>query len=243
MAASRGVAASMRAPRRPSASRTPTVVTLGRREWVALHTPGHTPDHLCLFDPDDGVAAVGRPRAAHDHAAHLGHRPRRRSRWRVLRLARPDDRARRRHQVLPAHGHPFDDLAGPGRASRTTTRSGSTRLRSASAELGRAASVRELMQHLFSPAGVGPMAESETYAHLEHLRLAGQADAAPRTTSSSTPSPSSSALSRSGRASPRGGRAEAVGGALGAGRHRVRRRGRRWSRTRPRRHARPRPGS
>ena len=33
------------------------------------------------------------------------------------------------------------------------------------------------MQHLFSERAWGSMAESETYAHLEHLRLAGQAAA------------------------------------------------------------------
>jgi hypothetical protein len=32
------------------------------------------------------------------------------------------------------------------------------------------------MQHLFSPRAWGSMAESETYAHLEHLRLQGNAE-------------------------------------------------------------------
>ena len=50
------------------------------------------------------------------------------------------------------------------------------RLTTASHELGRAASVNELMQHLFSPRAWGSMAESETYAHLEHLRLGGMAE-------------------------------------------------------------------
>ena len=31
------------------------VLVLGGREWVAVHTPGHTIDHLCLYDPNDGV--------------------------------------------------------------------------------------------------------------------------------------------------------------------------------------------
>src|SRR3954454_17978052 len=34
-------------------------VTFGKREWVSVHTPGHTPDHLCLFDPNDGVLLSG----------------------------------------------------------------------------------------------------------------------------------------------------------------------------------------
>ena len=40
----------------------------------------------------------------------------------------------------------------------------------------RRAPVPELMQHLFSERAWGWMAESETYAHLEHLRLAGHAE-------------------------------------------------------------------
>jgi hypothetical protein len=34
--------------------------------------------------------------------------------------------------------------------------------------------VHELSQHLFSPRAQGPMADSETFAHLEHLRRAGE---------------------------------------------------------------------
>ena len=45
-----------------------------------------------------------------------------------------------------------------------------------SREIGRAASVREFSEHLFHPRSWGSMAESETYAHLEHLRLRGEAE-------------------------------------------------------------------
>jgi len=38
------------------------------------------------------------------------------------------------------------------------------------------ASVQAFSQRLFHPRSWGPMAESETYAHLEHLRIAGDAD-------------------------------------------------------------------
>ena len=51
------------------------------------------------------------------------------------------------------------------------------RLRIVQRLAGGTASVNELMQHLFSPRAWGSMAESETYAHLEHLRLGGQAGA------------------------------------------------------------------
>jgi len=34
-------------------------VTLGDDEYVALHTPGHKNDHLCLYAPDSGVLFSG----------------------------------------------------------------------------------------------------------------------------------------------------------------------------------------
>ena len=34
-------------------------IKLARREWVAMHTPGHTYDHLCLYDPEFGVVLTG----------------------------------------------------------------------------------------------------------------------------------------------------------------------------------------
>ena len=35
------------------------VVRLARREWVAVHTPGHTSDHLCLYDPVEKLFLSG----------------------------------------------------------------------------------------------------------------------------------------------------------------------------------------
>jgi len=34
--------------------------------------------------------------------------------------------------------------------------------------------VNEFAQHLFSPRAQGSMADSEAYAHLEHLRILGE---------------------------------------------------------------------
>ena len=34
-------------------------IRLAGREWVAVHTPGHTDDHLCLFDPEGRVMLSG----------------------------------------------------------------------------------------------------------------------------------------------------------------------------------------
>ena len=76
--------------------------------------------------------------------------------------------------VLPAHGHPFDDLAGRAKAIQEHHVERLDLLRQAAEELGRPATVQELSTHLFSPRAQGPMADSETFAHLEHLRLAGE---------------------------------------------------------------------
>ncbi|MEZ5269609.1 MAG: MBL fold metallo-hydrolase [Microthrixaceae bacterium] len=32
---------------------------MGGRDWQAIHTPGHTGDHLCLWDPESGVLLSG----------------------------------------------------------------------------------------------------------------------------------------------------------------------------------------
>jgi glyoxylase-like metal-dependent hydrolase (beta-lactamase superfamily II) len=152
------------------------VVMLGRREWVSMHTPGHTPDHLCLYDPTNGVVLSG------DHVLptitpHIGamdgvaEDPLREFFHALDRMAAlPDVKV-----ALPAHGHPFHDLAKRCVEIEEHHDGRLNRLRDASKELARPASVHELMQHLFAPRAWGSMAESETYAHLEHLRLDGEA--------------------------------------------------------------------
>jgi glyoxylase-like metal-dependent hydrolase (beta-lactamase superfamily II) len=151
------------------------VVTLARREWVALHTPGHTHDHLCLYDPTEGVLLSG------DHVLPTitPH---------IAGIGTQDDPLREFFasldkvatlpgvcHVLPAHGTPFAGLADRVAHIKVHHEERLERLRAASADYGRPATVNELMRHLFSERAWGPMAESETYAHLEHLRLAGEA--------------------------------------------------------------------
>jgi glyoxylase-like metal-dependent hydrolase (beta-lactamase superfamily II) len=166
----------MKVPRPSRRLEDAQVVSFAGREWVALHTPGHTLDHLCLYDPTEGIVLSG------DH---------------VLPTITPHisgvdgagdplalffdslDRMTKLEDVkivLPAHGHPFNDLNGRVDAIKLHHDERLARLGAASAEIGRSASVRELMQHLFSERAWGWMAESETYAHLEHLRLSGHAD-------------------------------------------------------------------
>jgi glyoxylase-like metal-dependent hydrolase (beta-lactamase superfamily II) len=149
-------------------------IGLARREWVALFTPGHTNDHLCLFDPEGGVLLAG------DHVLptitpHISGLVEGDSLDRYMSSL---DRVASLEGVtvaLPAHGHPFHDL--PGRVNEIKRHHDERldRLRAISADLGWA-SVTDVSRQLFAPRSWGSMAESETYAHLEHLRHRGQAE-------------------------------------------------------------------
>lgn len=152
-------------------------ISLAGRDWVAVHTPGHTEDHLCLFDPADGAFLSG------DHVLptitpHIGDLathddPLAEFFASLDKVAQLDDRT---SAVLPAHGDPFTDLRGRAEAIKHHHLERLEVLRSASRTLGRPATVSELSTHLFKPRSLGPMADSETYAHLEHLRLLGDAE-------------------------------------------------------------------
>jgi glyoxylase-like metal-dependent hydrolase (beta-lactamase superfamily II) len=149
------------------------VVTLGKREWVALHTPGHTNDHLCLFDAADGIVLTG------DHVLptitpHIsglvaGADPLNEFFKSLDKVAGLDGV----RLALPAHGHPFHDLTGRAHAIRDHHGERLDTLRVAAKELGDA-TVEEYSHKLFQPRSWGQMAESETYAHLEHLRQTGE---------------------------------------------------------------------
>ena len=148
-------------------------VSLARRDWVAMHTPGHTYDHLCLYDPEYGVVLTG------DHVLpsitpHIsGMTPE------ADPLALFIASLNRMTEIadvsiaLPAHGHPFEDLAG--RALRTIEHHEERLdiIRDAVHRLPNG-TVPEFMRVLFRERSWGDMAESETYAHLEHLRELGE---------------------------------------------------------------------
>jgi len=149
------------------------VVRFARREWVAMHTPGHTHDHLCLFDPEHGVVFTG------DHVLpsitpHISgiadhHDP-------LALFVQSQQRMIDMTGVtiaLPAHGHPFTDLAG--RAAHIIEHHDErlNLIRGARGDLPNG-TVHDFMQVLFQPRSWGGMAESETYAHLEHLRELGE---------------------------------------------------------------------
>lgn len=154
-------------------------ITLARREFVAVHTPGHTVDHLCLFDPEGGVMICG------DHVLptitpHI-------SGMTTARDPLHDfftslDRVADFDGVqlgLPAHGQPFTDLAGRVDDIKRHHIERLDLLRASSDRLG-SADVASYMRELFKERAWGPMAESETFAHLEHLRICGEAQVARR---------------------------------------------------------------
>ncbi len=150
-------------------------IKLAGRDWIAVHTPGHTDDHLCLFDPTEGCMLCG------DHVLptitpHIGGMGTSRDPLGVFfdSLDKVATYGPRVKVALPAHGHPFSDLAGRANEIKVHHAGRLDKLRATADELDRPATVMEMSTHLFSARAQGSMADSETFAHLEHLRLAGE---------------------------------------------------------------------
>ena len=151
------------------------VLELGGREWVSVHTPGHTEDHLCLWDADNGVMITGDhvlPTIT-PHISGLGDSADPLAQFfDSLELMKTFDNVK---TVLPAHGLAFEDLPARAEAIATHHHERLDQLRAASDVVG-AGTVEDYMKQLFKPRSWGPMAESETYAHLQHLKLRNQAE-------------------------------------------------------------------
>ena len=151
------------------------VLELANREWFVVHTPGHTSDHFCLHDPDTGLFLSGDhvlPTIT-PHISGISSSPDPLSSffYSLDRVAEISKVAR----VLPAHGHPFDDLRSRSDAIKRHHHERLAKVKAISRELG-PATVQAFSKKLFQPRSWGAMAESETFAHLEHLRIAGQAE-------------------------------------------------------------------
>ena len=148
-------------------------VMFAGREWQSIHTPGHTHDHLCLFDPTEGVMLSG------DHVLptitpHIGA-------WQpqIDPLAQFFSSLKRMTTfegvttVLPAHGHPFSDLAGRANHIIDHHIERLDTIRESVDMLGNA-NVNDHMKLRFKERSWGDMAESETFAHLVHLEELGE---------------------------------------------------------------------
>lgn len=151
-------------------------VRLADRDWFAVHTPGHTPDHLCFYDPQEGVLLSG------DHVLptitpHIAGNPDLKDPLATF-FASLDKVAALTDLtcVLPAHGHPIEDLAGRCDQIQVHHADRLQVLRDAAGE-HRDAPVQAWMKVLFKERSWGEMAASETFAHLEHLRLSGSGTA------------------------------------------------------------------
>jgi glyoxylase-like metal-dependent hydrolase (beta-lactamase superfamily II) len=154
------------------------VVRLARRDWIAVHTPGHTSDHLCLYDPEERLFISG------DHVLptitpHIAGAGPGGGLLYDDPLAEFFNSLRRMHDfdvrlVLPAHGHPFTDLAGRADHIIDHHEERLDMLRNSIDQVPSGV-VADYMRIMFKERSWGDMAESETFAHLEHLRQLGQA--------------------------------------------------------------------
>lgn len=151
------------------------VLRLAGREWFVFHTPGHTQDHFCLHDPESGIFLAGDHvlPSITPHISGISSSPDPLATffYSLDRVGEIEDV----EQVLPAHGHPFHDLRARCEAIQRHHHERLEKMKAIGRELG-PASVAAFSEKLFKPRSWGPMAESETYAHLEHLRVAGDAD-------------------------------------------------------------------
>jgi glyoxylase-like metal-dependent hydrolase (beta-lactamase superfamily II) len=166
LGANRFVGKAMRAPTPTHRLRNNQPVTLAGREWFAMHTPGHTLDHLCLYDPE-GKTFISGDHVLPTITPHIGgigtgEDPMRRFFDSLRRAGALTDVT----IALPAHGDVIHDLFThhEGRLDR---------LREALATDG-AATVEDMSHVLFRKERWGHMAESETYAHLEYLKTDGE---------------------------------------------------------------------
>ena len=149
------------------------VIKLARREWVVVHTPGHTADHLCLYDPEYGLMLSGdhvlptiTPHIAgmtesQDPMADFFSSLKRMSDFKDVKIA------------LPAHGHPFKNLIERSNDIIVHHNQRLDTIRQSAEELGDG-TVTDYMKGLFKERSWGTMAESETFAHLKHLEQIGE---------------------------------------------------------------------
>ena len=162
-------------PRLTHTVRHGSAIRLAGRDWFVWHTPGHTADHLCLHDPEHGIFLAGDHvlPSITPHISGLGdiRDPLQAFYDSLDRVAEIADVGR----CLPAHGHPFSNLGERVDAIKRHHAERLDKLRAISKQLG-PATVRDFSRQLFHERSWGNMAESETYAHLEHLRLRGEAE-------------------------------------------------------------------
>lgn len=165
---------SVRSPRPDRRVNDGQILGMAGRNWMAVHTPGHTGDHLCLYDPDQGLLISGDhvlpTITPHVSALGSGSDPLGTYLESLDKVA-----ALEVDLVLPAHGLEWKDLAGRvgdiiGHHDRRFDD-----LARVSAEFGRPATTIEFSRRVYPERLWGFLAESETFAHLVHLEAHGAA--------------------------------------------------------------------
>jgi glyoxylase-like metal-dependent hydrolase (beta-lactamase superfamily II) len=147
-------------------------VTLGGRDWYGLFTPGHTDDHLCLYDEEGGVLLSGDqvlPTITPHISGLIPEDP-------LAQYIESLDRLAELpfvEIVLPAHGQPFRNLPGRTAEIKAHHVERLEKLRRL-CDVPEWTSVVDLTHQLFAQRSWGSMAEAETYAHLERLRVLGE---------------------------------------------------------------------
>ena len=147
---------------------------LADRDWFVVHTPGHTVDHLCAWDPETGTLLTGDHvlPSITPHVSGVRKADSLQSYLATLDLVAQLDGVK---VGLPAHGHPFTDVAGRVEAIKEHHQERMEMLVEASRGLGDA-TVQQLSREVFPKRHWGVMAESETFAHLEHLEHEGKVE-------------------------------------------------------------------
>jgi glyoxylase-like metal-dependent hydrolase (beta-lactamase superfamily II) len=151
------------------------MVPIGSGNWQAVHTPGHTIDHLCLFDVEHGTLITGDhilpTITPHISGMHSGADPLN-DFFRSLRYTAALTGVTR---GLPAHGGVIEDV--PTRALDIIEHHVGRMAVLHDASSGEGwMSVAGYSNHLFRPERQGALADSETYAHLAHVELRGMAE-------------------------------------------------------------------
>lgn len=143
--------------------------------WRVLWTPGHAPGHICLLREADGVLLAG------DHllpgfTPNVQPSPERRDALADFLESLDRVRGLDVSLVLPSHGEPYRDAAARAAELRIHHEHRLQQLEGALAEGPRP--LRTLTEEIFGDLVSGEdrmLADMETYAHLEYLRLRDRA--------------------------------------------------------------------
>lgn len=143
-------------------------IELGNRPWKVVYTPGHTGDHMCLYDAQSGLLMTGDhvlPTIT-PHVAGVGVAGDALGAYlESLQLVASIDAT-----ALPAHGDSFDNLEA---RAKDIVGHHHDRLDQIMELAGSARTTADYARVMYPERLWGYLADSETYAHLAHLEYRG----------------------------------------------------------------------